>query len=171
MPPQQQNAVPYQYTGILHEADWPVGNSLFGPLDGRCFRCVMTMEYRLSCPVVHITTNKHAIGDEDIFDLVHFLETCFRAERPICFLHDLRHLSAVSSRKQVSALFGYVSRNKKHMDAHLKCTAIVINSSLIRTLVNWLIMLFRPAQPTSLFADVDEATSFLRKHMSVEGDV
>ena len=51
------------------------------------------------------------------------------------------------------------------MDQHIKCTAIVIGSPILRTLVNWLIAIFRPAQPTQLFADFDEALAFLRKHV------
>jgi len=42
--------------------------------------------------------------DSDIFDLVHFLERCLSAAKPCGFLHDLRHISAVSSRQQVRRL-------------------------------------------------------------------
>ena len=155
---------PHQYTGLLLQ---PEGDAILGPLKGDCFNIVLTRSHGLAYPVAHIWTVPNSkVHDADVFDLVAFLQTCLRAKKPFCFYHDLRHLSAVSSRKQVGALFGFVSRHKRDMDAHLKCTAIVIGGSLIKVLVNWLIGLFRPAQPTMLFSTPEEAEAFLRKHVS-----
>ena len=52
-------------------------------------------------PVVHVTSKPQRMTDSDISDLVHFLERCLSAGRPCGFLHDLRHISTVSSRQQV----------------------------------------------------------------------
>lgn len=60
----------------------------------------------------------------------------------------------------------FVARNKRTMDTHLLCTAVVVGSPLLRYVVNGLFTLFRPSQPASLFGSLEEAIAFLGRHIS-----
>ena len=120
-----------------------------------------------SLPVIHTIANGRALLDSDIEALMAFLHGCLSREEDFLFYHDLRDLPSWVTRAQIGVLIKFIREHKPQMDAHLKGIVVLINSAVVRGLVNFILHMFKPPQPITLQADPATADMFLQRHFPV----
>lgn len=144
-------------------------DATYGPLVFGCGQVVVRTYEGIRYPVHHVETFDPPIRicDNDVIDLTTFLTRAIGTGDELhdyVYLHDLRFLWPNPSRAQLAALGKFVASNKRKMDDHLKCIAIVLVNPLVRKFINFFLWLFKPAQPAKVFADLEEGFAFLREH-------
>lgn len=114
--------------------------------------------------VVRIEAQPCAIADSDVVGLTGYVSSVLHRHEPFLFVHDLRQLTPWITRAQLRVLLKWIPEHKHLMDAHLQGTVIVLTNRILRALVNFIIGLFNPPQPTQLVADQSACDAFLVKH-------
>lgn len=141
---------------------------LAGPLDTGTYKTILEQRTTLAHPVLHTTTTRANISDSDIEQLCGFFHAVVERGGPFIFLHDLRELKPWVSRAQLGTVRRWVNEHSDGLQHQLQATCIVVRSTTITVLVNWLIRVIGPTQPTRLVADLDAAQAFLALHFACE---
>lgn len=133
---------------------------------GRCFSCAYEQHASVRHALLRTTMNRNAINDEDTAALCAFLDAVTSRGESFIFLHDLREMRPWIARTHVFAVRRWVSEHSDQLEQNLKATCIVLRNPVLMAVVNWLIKVIGPTQPTRLVPDLPAALDFLHEHFA-----
>ena len=124
------------------------------------------VHFKFESPMLLVTVknNKEPSDEEWTFTketMMSFYNACLQAsiKMHLCFDVRLMGLLSISKSMDWAKLF---NQNKHKTQVCVLCTALVVNSDIVRTTINGYFMLYKPTRPVKFVKNIDEAQEFFK---------
>ena len=138
---------------------------LIGPVETPFATVTLEQFEELAVPRLLIKTRMGKIDEEGIAQVLATLDMALARGHPLTIAYDLR-TAPIPSRKQIGIALDWIGKNAPLLDVQLQGVAIVLSSPIVRSVVNFVLLLTQPPQPNGCFGDEAAAFAFARSKCS-----
>jgi hypothetical protein len=138
---------------------------LIGPVETPFATVTLEKFEELAVPRLLIKTRMGKIDEEGIAQVLATLDMALARGHPLTIAYDLR-TAPIPSRKQIGIALDWIGKNAPLLDVQLQGVAIVLSSPIVRSVVNFVLLLTQPPQPNGCFGDEAAAFAFARSKCS-----
>jgi hypothetical protein len=138
---------------------------LIGPVETPFATVTLEQFEELAVPRLLIKTRMGKIDEEGIAQVLATLDMALARGHPLTIAYDLR-TAPIPSRKQIGIALDWIGKNAPLLDVQLQGVAIVLSSPIVRSVVNFVLLLTQPPQPNGCFGDEAVAFAFARTKCS-----
>ena len=139
---------------------------LFGPVAFGCGTLTLENVPDLNLPRLSIKMVKKPMNTPSVQALLNAVDGAIAYGEPFTILFDVRSCS-LPGRAQINLARDWSRRNWETLDAMVQGIAVVLSSVMVRSTVNMLIAMARPAQPVGIFSNERDAHHFARDKCKV----
>ena len=138
---------------------------LVGPVETPFATVTLEQFEELAVPRLLIKTRMGKIDEVGIAQVLATLDMALARGHPLTIAYDLR-TAPIPSRKQIGIALDWIGKNAPLLDVQLQGVAIVLSSPIVRSVVNFVLLLTQPPQPNGCFGDEAAAFAFARSKCS-----
>ena len=138
---------------------------LVGPVETPFATVTLEQFEELAVPRLLIKTRMGKIDEVGIAQVLATLDMALARGHPLTIAYDLR-TAPIPSRKQIGIALDWIGKNAPLLDVQLQGVAIVLSSPIVRSVVNFVLLLTQPPQPNGCFGDEAAAFEFARSKCS-----